>query len=205
MKFSKHPVLLLVSAPSGAGKTTLCQQLLQKYPELSYSVSCTTRAPRTGECDGEHYHFLTRSVFEDRIACGDFLEYAEVYGNYYGTLVSTVAEALESGRNVLMDVDVQGAGLIRQAIASGAVNSLIADSFVDVFVCPPSLEVLRVRLTTRGQDSSEVIERRMSEAEHEMVSQPLYAYTVVNDELDAAAELLGNVYCAARQRTFSLG
>lgn len=205
MNFSKHPVLLLVSAPSGAGKTTLCQQLLQKHSELSYSVSCTTRAPRTGESDGEHYHFLTRSVFEARIARGDFLEYAEVYGNYYGTLASTVSEALESGCNVLMDVDVQGAGLIRRAIASGAVNPLIADSFVDVFVCPPSLEVLRDRLTSRGQDSSEVIERRMSEADREMVSQPLYAYTIVNDELDAAAERLDQVYCAARQRTFSCG
>lgn len=197
-----RPVLFLVSAPSGAGKTTLCKRLLEEFPELRFSVSCTTRAPRVGERDGVDYVFLDRAAFEREIARHAFLEYAEVYGNYYGTRVSFVAETLRQGGSVLLDVDVQGARLIRAALQREEMDDILVTAYCDVFVFPPSLISLRERLETRGKDAPEVIERRLQHAQTEMAEAGQYAYQLVNADLDAAYQVLKSIYVAARHRTW---
>jgi guanylate kinase len=184
----RRPLLIVVSAPSGAGKTTLCDRLLSEHPAMVYSISCTTRAPRGDEVDGRDYHFLAPAEFERRVAAGEFIEHAVVHGNRYGTLRRTVLEALTGGKDVLMDIDVQGAASIRAA-AQGS-EGLMKDGHLDVFLAPPSLVVLRARLTARGEDAPEVIERRMKNAMVEMACWREYRYLVINDELERAyAEL----------------
>jgi len=196
-----RPVLLLVSAPSGAGKTTLCKRLLADTPTMRYSVSCTTRAPRVGEQNGVDYVFLTRGQFEAEIAEGAFLEYAEVYGNYYGTRISMVAEALREGKSILLDVDVQGACLIRQTLRRGGVDALLRDSYCDVFIHPPSMEVLRSRLEGRGKDDPEVIERRLRHARAEIEQADRYQFQLVNRDLEKAYAVLHAVSLAAAHRS----
>ncbi|MCC5848075.1 MAG: guanylate kinase [Verrucomicrobia bacterium] len=200
-----RPVLLLVSAPSGAGKTTLCQQLLAaESANLRYSVSCTTRPPRKGETDGEDYFFLSRTQFEQEIAAGAFLEYAEVYGNYYGTRISFLHETLNQGGSVLMDVDVQGADIIRKALLASDGDPVLRRALVDVFIHPPSLQALRQRLESRGKDDPQVIERRMRNAEIEMVAADQYQYQFVNGDLTTAFETFRAIYTASRHRTASV-
>lgn len=196
-----RPVLLLVSAPSGAGKTTLCKRLLADTPSMRYSVSCTTRAPREGEVDGVDYVFLTRAQFEAEIATGAFLEYAEVYGNYYGTRISAVADALRAGESILLDVDVQGAELIRAALRRENVDPLLRDSYCDIFIHPPSLDVLRTRIEGRGKDSPDVIERRLRHAAEEMEESGLYQFQLVNSDLEKAYAVLRSVSLAAAHRS----
>ena len=179
------PLLVVVSAPSGAGKTTLCDRLLERYADLVYSVSCTTRPPRGREENGTDYRFLSAEAFERRAAAGEFLEQAEVHGHRYGTLRRTVTEALDAGRAVLLDIDVQGAGQLREALRSGALGAW-ADAWVDIFIAPPSLATLRARLERRGEDSPESIERRLRNAAVEKKSAACYRHTVVNDNLDDA-------------------
>ncbi|MBM4152948.1 MAG: guanylate kinase, partial [Kiritimatiellaceae bacterium] len=133
-------LLLVISAPSGAGKSSLCNRLVEKYPEMVYSISCTTRAPRGQEKDGVHYHFLSEEEFCARVANGEFLEHALVHGNRYGTLRKTVEEALTQGRDIIMDIDVQGAQQIRQACAEMHKDNVIRKSFVDIFIAPPSMD-----------------------------------------------------------------
>jgi guanylate kinase len=194
-----RPLLIVVSAPSGAGKTTLCDRLLAEHPSMVYSISCTTRAPRGDEVDGRDYHFLSASEFERRVAAGEFIEHARVHGNWYGTLRQTVLESLSAGKDVLMDIDVQGAALIR-AVAQGSAG-LLKTGYVDVFIAPPSLEALRLRLTVRNEDTPEVIERRIKNAVVEMARWREYQYMVINDELDEAYVELRAVVRAEHCRT----
>ena len=135
-----HPLLLVVSAPSGAGKTTLCDRLRAEFPAIRYSVSCTTRGPREGEVDGEDYHFLSEAEFRRRLAAGEFLEHAVVHGHLYGTLRSEVADGMTAGRDVLMDIDVQGAAQIRAALAGLPPDHPLRRGYTDVFIAPPSLD-----------------------------------------------------------------
>lgn len=167
-----------MSAPSGAGKTTLCNSLKQT-PDLRYSVSCTTRKPRPGEVDGEDYSFLTREQFEEKIKAGEFLEYAEVHGNYYGTPLKSVLEAVEAGKDVLLDIDVQGARAIRNCSFRD-----IHDSLVDVFIMPPTVEELERRLRKRGTEKEEDIQRRLAAARREMSVWREYEYTILSESIE---------------------
>lgn len=195
-----HALLLVISAPSGAGKSTLCNRLIDEFPGMAYSVSCTTRAPRGEEKDGEHYHFLSKEEFLKRVDAGEFLEYAEVHGNYYGTLKSTVRKALDDGHDLIMDIDVQGAAQIREACEAMADDDLLRRSFVDVFITPPSFEELERRLRGRATDAEEVIQKRLMNAKHEMDQRDLYAHIIINDDLEHAVENFVNVIYAERKR-----
>lgn len=167
-------MLLVVSGPSGSGKTTLCRRLADAG-EARYSISCTTRTPRPGERDGLDYHFLDRADFEARLAAGDFLEHAEVHGNFYGSLKSEVIGHLDAGIDVVMDIDVQGAEQIRANRDSG-----IRRAMVDLFVMPSGEDELRARLSGRGTDSEDVISLRMVNALEEMKHWPEYTYLMLS-------------------------
>lgn len=171
---SRIGILLVVSGPSGSGKTTLCRQLADAG-EVRYSVSCTTRAPRPGEVDGRDYHFLTREDFVRRVAAGDFIEHAEVHGNFYGSLKSEVIRHLEAGVDVVMDIDVQGAAQVR-----ACEDAAIRRSFADLFVMPPGEEELLARLSGRGTDSGEVIALRMRNALEEMAHWREYSHVLLS-------------------------
>lgn len=176
-KGNNVPLLLLVSAPSGGGKTTLCLQLLASRPEFTRAVTCTTRAPRPGERDGIDYYFLDVATFEKRVAAGDFLEHATVFGNRYGTLRSEVRERLRAGQDVLLSIDVQGARSVRtQARNDAELNS----SLVTVFLTPPSVAILEERLRKRNTDAPEVIQRRLGEARHEFAQWPEFDYLLIS-------------------------
>jgi guanylate kinase len=167
-------MLLVVSGPSGSGKTTLCRRLADSGV-VRYSISCTTRAPRPGEQNGRDYHFIDRAGFEARLAAGEFLEHAEVHGNFYGSLKSEVIGRLDAGEDVVMDIDVQGAAQIRQCA-----DPLIRRAAVDLFVMPPGEEELRARLSGRGTDSAEIIALRMTNALDEMSHWREYTYLLVS-------------------------
>lgn len=201
MTVPAHPVLLVVSAPSGAGKTTLCDRLLAEFSTLAYSVSCTTRAPRAGEADGEDYHFLSDAGFRGRLEAGDFLEHATVHGHLYGTPRSLVESSLRAGRDVLMDIDVQGAAQIREGARRAPAVDTIRRGYVDVFIAPPSTAALRARLEGRGTDAPDVIERRLRKAEAERARSGEYLHVVVNDDLDEAYARLRAIFLEARRRT----
>lgn len=199
-----HPVLLLVSAPSGAGKTTLCHQLLTEFPRIKYSVSSTTRPPREGEVDGVDYDFLSREAFDAEVARGAFLEHAEVHGNAYGTRTDTIQRFFHEGYSVLMDVDVQGAAWIRRNLNKPEIDPLMRQSFVDVFISPPSTASLKQRLERRGKDSRAVIERRLKNAEAEMAEAGCYQFQLINDDLETALDQLRAIYLSAMLRTVLL-
>jgi guanylate kinase len=183
--------LIVISAPSGAGKTTLLRRLLAACPDLVYSVSCTTRAPRGTERDGEAYNFLDRETFERKLREGAFLEHAEVHGAFYGTLRSTVVEALRAGRSIVMDIDVQGAAQVRAAVRAAPADDPLHDALLDIFIEPPSLAALRARLEARGEDTPEQIATRLRNAEAELRERGRFRHRIVNDALDrAAAELI---------------
>ncbi|HCC21402.1 MAG TPA: guanylate kinase [Verrucomicrobiales bacterium] len=167
-------ILLVVSGPSGSGKTTLCRRIADEG-EAIYSTSCTTRPPRNGEQNGHDYHFLTREEFTQRVKAGEFLEYAEVHNNFYGTLKNDVLEHLAAGVDVVMDIDVQGAELVR-ACADTSIQAAIAD----LFIMPPNEKELLHRLTGRGTDSDEVIALRMKNALEEMAHWPKYSYRIIS-------------------------
>jgi guanylate kinase len=177
-QFRRLGILFVVSAPSGAGKSTLLNALRQT-PDFVYSVSYTTRSPRPGEVSGEDYCFVTKEEFEQRLAGGEFLEHAEVHGNYYGTLRSTVVEQLHDGVDVLIDIDVQGARQIR-----ADENSAIRDAVADIFIMPPSLDELRRRLNKRGTETPEQIEIRLHNAAAEMEAWHDYRYTIVSGSVE---------------------
>jgi guanylate kinase len=168
--------LFVVTAPSGAGKTTLVAALLAADQNVQLSVSFTTRAPRPGEVDGKDYHFVAREVFEQMIQNGDFLEHAEVYGNYYGTSQTWINNAIDTGRDILLEIDWQGAAQVRR----------LFPDVVGLFVLPPSVEVLEQRLKNRGKDSDEVIERRMAVAKEEISHVEEFDYVIVNEHIDEA-------------------
>ena len=164
--------MLLISGPSGTGKSTICKRLLED-PRVVFSVSATTRPPRPGEVDGRDYHFLDKREFRRRIEAGDFIEYAEVHGNMYGTLRTPMDEAIEAGKIYLVEIDVQGALQLKALDVEG----------VYVFIAPPDFDVLRDRLVGRGTESPEVLERRLQKAEDEFRDRAKYDHIVVNDDL----------------------
>ncbi|MGA6927711.1 MAG: guanylate kinase [Desulfosarcina sp.] len=168
--------LFVVSAPSGAGKTTLCRAARRLLPNLVYSVSSTTRAPRKGERDGQDYFFVTPARFREGIRSGQWAEWARVHGHYYGTSARFIEDHLRAGRDVLLDIDVQGAEQILRRYPRA----------VTIFIAAPSMMALRQRLSDRGLDSQEVIDRRMKNAEGEMARKGMYRHVVVNDDLDVA-------------------
>lgn len=190
--------LLIVSGPSGSGKTTLCHRLAEDG-EARYAISCTTRSPRPGETDGLSYHFLSRPVFETRLANGEFLEHATVHLNLYGTLKSEVLSHLATGTDVVMDIDVQGAAQVR-----ACTDPLIRRALVGLFVMPPGEDALRARLTGRGTDSPEVIDLRMRNALVEMSHWPEYTYRLLSATPDEDYIRFKSLLLAERLRTSRL-
>jgi guanylate kinase len=173
-----NPFPIILSAPSGGGKTTIARELLRRRPDVGYSVSCTTRLPRAGERDGVDYYFLNREEFLRRRTAGDFAESADVHGNLYGTLRSEIDRVLDTGRHVVMDIDVQGARQMREAFPSS----------VTVFVLPPSGETLLERLRARKTESPEQLLARLHSALQELDAIEEYEYVVVNDDLEHAVQ-----------------
>jgi guanylate kinase len=180
--------VFIISAPSGSGKSTLVSRLLSEIDGLAFSVSYTTRKPRANEGEGSAYHFIDRAEFEDRIARHEFLEYAEVFGNYYGTHASALEAAENNGKDLVLDIDVQGAAQLKKRIPDA----------VSVFVLAPSRETLEQRLRARSQDSDEVICRRLADAAREIRNYSLYDYVLVNNDLNLAADTLKSIVKAER-------
>ncbi len=194
-QFFRAGILFVVSAPSGAGKTTLCDALRQTR-DFIYSVSCTTRAPRAGEIEGEDYYFLSLEEFRARAAAGDFLEFAEVHGNFYGTLRENVLRHLRAGVDVLIDIDTQGAETIR-----ANPDPTIRAALADVFIMPPSLDELRRRLSKRGTETSAQIERRLLNAAAEMQRWPEYRYFILSASVEEDLQKFRSIMRAERYRS----
>ena len=173
-------LLFVISAPSGAGKTTLLKRAMARVPGLSFSVSHTTRAPRKGECEGRDYRFISLAEFERMIEQGKWAEWAKVHGNYYGTSADDIENHLSAGRDVLLDIDVQGAAQILEHYPDS----------VSIFIMPPSMDELKARLEKRGTDSRETIKKRLAEAENEIRQKDRYRHVVINDQLEHAIEAL---------------
>ncbi|BCE03772.1 guanylate kinase [Marinicellulosiphila megalodicopiae] len=180
--------LYIVSAPSGAGKSSLLTALIDQVQDVKISVSTTTRASRPGEINGKHYNFVTIEQFESMIQQDEFYEHAKVFGNYYGTSKSWVAEQLESGVDVILEIDWQGAQQMRE----------VTKDIITIFIVPPSIEALHNRLVGRGQDSDEIIEKRMSEARSEISHYDEYDYVVINDEFDHAVNQIKSIFASNR-------
>ncbi|MBA2270338.1 MAG: guanylate kinase [Chthoniobacterales bacterium] len=191
-QFTRSGILFVVSAPSGAGKTTLCDALRQT-PDFVYSVSCTTRAPRPGEVEGEDYYFFKESDFLARLAAGEFLEHAKVHNQYYGTLRGPIRNSLHEGVDVLIDVDTQGAASIREYD-----DRFIRQALCDVFIMPPDLDELRRRLTKRGSESAEQIELRLTNAAREMELWRDYRYTIISKSMEEDLQKFRHIMGAER-------
>jgi len=183
-------ILFVVSSPSGGGKGTLIQRVLNKVPNLSYSVSFTTRAPRNGEVDGREYFFVTPAKFEEMVVADEFLEWAHVHGKRYGTARRQVVREISQGRDIILEVDVQGAASVR---------TLIADS-VSILILPPSFEVLRQRLEARGTDSPEELDLRLRNAPTELKDYSAFQYVIINEDADRAADQMTAIVQAERAR-----
>jgi guanylate kinase len=194
-----RPLLIVISAPSGAGKTTLCDCLLRDRRDIVYSVSCTTRPPRGDEIDGQDYLFVSADEFEARVRRREFLEHATVHGHRYGTLRKTVMDALAEGKSVLMDIDVLGARQVRARAAEAGAGDPLHGSLVDIFIEPPSLAVLRSRLEGRAEDSPGVIEERLRNAAAEMADRDEFTYRVVNDDVERAYAELSRILARAAE------
>jgi guanylate kinase len=184
--------LIILSSPSGAGKSTLARKLMAWDTTLSFSVSATTRPPRAGEVDGTDYHFMSEPAFKELVKDNKMLEHANVFGNFYGSPEAPVREAIEVGRDVLFDIDWQGAQQISR--------SALQDHVLSIFVLPPSIRELRRRLVERGQDAPETIQKRMRKSWDEISHWDAYDYVLINDDLDATFERLKTIIAAERQR-----
>jgi guanylate kinase len=182
--------VFIISAPSGSGKSTLTHRLIEELSNLRFSISYTTRAPRGQEVDGKEYFFISREEFEDRVNKGEFLEHAEVFGNYYGTHVSELDRAAGEGVDLVLDIDVQGARQLKDRIPAA----------VSIFILAPSREVLEQRLRARSQDSEPVIRRRLLEAAVEIRNYSQYDYVLVNREVEASVDTLKSIVKATRSR-----
>ena len=185
----RRGLMLVLSSPSGAGKTTLSKRLIALNPDLVLSVSATTRAPRPGETHGEDYYFMSEDEFLAKVDAGEFYEWAKVFDHYYGTPKTPVEEALEDGRDVVFDIDWQGA----RAVAKHS-----PDDVVRIFILPPSLTLLRERLTKRGQDTDEIVEGRMARAKTEIAHWHEYDYVILNDDFSRALDKLSEILHAER-------
>ncbi len=181
--------LIIISSPSGGGKGTLIKEVLETVPNLGYSVSLTTRAPRFGEEDGRHYHFVSKTEFEREIAEGGFLEYAEVHGNFYGTSLRQIERITGEGRDVILEIDVQGAASVLDKVPDA----------VSIFILPPSFETLRSRLIARATEGQNDLELRLRNSYGEVMQYTRFKYVIINDEVAIAARKLGSVIIAERQ------
>jgi len=190
----REGLILIISAPSGAGKTTLCNYLLKRFPGMSESISFTTRQPRPGEVHGQDYFFVSRDEFQCMIDEDAFAEWAEVHGNLYGTALKTLNDARANGIDLLLDIDCQGAMKLKESFEGGCY----------VFILPPSMEELRRRLENRSSDAPEVIEKRIIRAADEIREARWYDYIIINDTLEKAAEELSAIVIAHSRRTFRM-
>jgi guanylate kinase len=186
--FKRRGLLFVLSSPSGAGKSTIGRMLMESDDGIALSVSATTRPIREGEVDGKHYHFVTEAEFEELVAAGEFLEWAYVFGHRYGTLKREVLKVIESGRDVLLDIDWQGTQQLKQ----------VDPDIVRVFILPPSMKELERRLRTRGTDSDEVIRSRMERAATEISHWAEYDYVLINNDAEKCRELVHNILKAER-------
>ncbi len=189
---NRRGLLIILSSPSGAGKSTLSRRVLEDDPDVIFSVSATTRAPRKGEVDGREYYFKSREEFEALVANDGMLEHAEVFGNFYGSPSAPVEAAIEAGKDVLFDVDWQGGEQIG--------NSTLKDAVVSIFILPPSIVALESRLMSRGQDSADVVASRMAQSRSEISHWAEYDYVLVNDDLERAESDLRAILTAERLR-----
>jgi guanylate kinase len=183
-------LVIVISGPSGAGKGTICKEIVKRKKDLIISVSATTRSPRKNEIEGKNYYFYTEETFKEKIEKNDFLEYAKVYGNYYGTPKSKVIEEIKKGKNVILEIDIQGALQIKESYPKG----------IFIFVMPPSMEELKNRITSRGTDSREVILKRMECAYHELNYAFKYDYVIINDDLEEAVKVVDSILIAENHK-----
>jgi len=189
--FSKgRGLLIVISGPSGAGKGTICKRFMERNKNVALSVSATTRTPRTGEVEGVNYYFTTKEKFKEKIKSNDFLEYAEVYDNYYGTPKSNVEEILESGKDVILEIDIQGALKVKENTEEG----------VFIFILPPSMQELKQRIINRGSETKESLMLRFKSAYKEINFISKYNYAVVNDKVEVAVEKLEAIISAEKCR-----
>jgi len=188
---NRKGILYVISAPSGAGKTSICKQILKDNPDLHQSISYTTRRARTGELDGFDYNFVPKETFEQMVAANEFAEWAEVHGNFYGTAKATLDKAAVEGKDILLDIDYQGAEQLRNSGLDG----------VFIFILPPDMEELRKRLEFRKTDDEDVIARRMANAVGEIAEAGKFDYLVINDVLEEAVEKVKSIMCAETVRT----
>jgi guanylate kinase len=191
-KMPRRGLLIILSSPSGAGKSTLARRLCVWDPSICFSVSATTRHARPGEVDGTDYHFVSENAFKSAVSEGKMLEHAHVFGNFYGSLIGPVEQAIGAGQDVLFDIDWQGAQQIR--------NSALGQNTLSIFLLPPSITELRRRLEARGQDDAETIARRMQKSWDEISHWDGYDFVLVNDDLDATEERLKSIVTATRLR-----
>lgn len=182
--------VFIISAPSGSGKSTLVRLLMQQMPNLCFSISYTTRKPRGNEVNGTSYHFTSRQDFENRLKNNEFLEHADVFGNYYGTHRSALEQAFAAGKDLVLDIDVQGAAQLRKSIPDA----------VSIFILAPSREILEHRLRCRGEDSDQVIARRLADAAREISNYNLYDYVLINRDIEESARTLSSIVRAERVR-----
>ena len=190
----REGLIMIISAPSGAGKTTLCRQLLKRFPTMLESISYTTRSPRPGELNGKDYFFVSREEFQRMVAEDAFAEWAEVHGNMYGTALKTLEDARKNGIDLVLDIDCQGALKLKENFEGG----------VYIFILPPSMQELRRRLESRSSDSQDVIERRILRASAEIRESRWYDYIIINDLFENAFEELSAIVLAQNRKTFRM-
>lgn len=186
----KSGVLIVISGPSGVGKGTICKRIMERHPDIKFSISMTTRAPRANEVDGVDYYFTDKANFEKMIQEKGFLEYAVVHGNYYGTPIQSVENSLKNGENILLDIDIQGALQVKRRYPKG----------VYVFIIPPSMTELKNRIIKRGSETDSTLDTRFKNAFKELELVVAYDYYIINDDLDNAVNTLDTIFMAEKQR-----